>query len=271
MAKHRAYGPALLTAPQALLFDWHATLVDTRDAMYLAVEEVIPRLAQAGLIEQLVRLEDCRNAEDAKLVEYVRQHQCMHPRILSQRRISRTDIFEVLFGVNEAAKRQAHALFDQQYARLFGQVDPLEPGIAEMFAEFRAAGIALGILSNRRRGFMAHELWAVDNGKWVELIDTMVCGDDVARRKPAPDLILKALDNLGIAPGEPCWYVGDSASDVIAAKRAGVTAVFYNGIGWDQAWLDSIFPATHQHPEVPDRVVANFAELRILVDQCHTR
>jgi len=95
----------------------------------------------------------------------------------------------------------------------------------------------------------------------------MVCGNDVARRKPHPDLVLKALSNLGATPDARCWYVGDSTTDIVAAKEAGVTAVFYNGAGWDQAWLDKIFPRTQRHPHAPDLVARNLAELVDLARQ----
>ena len=35
--------------PRIILFDWHATLVDTRDAMYHAVDDVLPKLVELGL------------------------------------------------------------------------------------------------------------------------------------------------------------------------------------------------------------------------------
>ncbi len=38
-----------LVAPSVVLFDWHATLVDTLDAMYEAVDETLPRLRELGL------------------------------------------------------------------------------------------------------------------------------------------------------------------------------------------------------------------------------
>jgi len=63
----------------------------------------------------------------------------------------------------------------------------------------------------------------------VEHFDTLVCGDDVPQRKPAPDQLFKALENLSAPRDHSCWYVGDSTTDVIAANDAGVTAVFYNG------------------------------------------
>ena len=40
--------------PSVLLFDWHATLVDTMDAMYHAVDDVIPQLVEHGLVERPV-------------------------------------------------------------------------------------------------------------------------------------------------------------------------------------------------------------------------
>ena len=74
-------------------------------------------------------------------------------------------------------------------------------------------------------------------------------------------MLLLAMEKLGISPSESCWYVGDSTTDVIAAKEAGITSIFYNGAGWDQAWLDKIFPNTVKHPHRPDSVVGSIAEL----------
>jgi phosphoglycolate phosphatase len=93
----------------------------------------------------------------------------------------------------------------------------------------------------------------------------MVCGDDVSRRKPAPDSIFQALENLAVKPGPGTWYIGDSTTDTIAAKRAGVTNVFYNGAQWDRNWLDKIFPGTIRHPYKPDAVVNNCIDLLDMV------
>jgi HAD superfamily hydrolase (TIGR01509 family) len=48
-----------------------------------------------------------------------------------------------------------------------------------------------------------------------------VQGTDGFPSKPAPDVILKSLDVLGVAP-EDCLLVGDSAPDMEAGRRAGV-------------------------------------------------
>lgn len=247
--------------PTVILIDWHATLVDTHDAMYHAVDDVLPKLSELGLWQRLLAPENSKTVEDAKLVKYVRAHRRLHPKIKAQRKISRTDIFEVLFGDDEDAKARAHQAFDACYRKYVGQVDPLEPDTRPKLEHLRSLGILTGVISNRNREFMLHELGKVEGSGWANLFDTIVCGSDVQRRKPAPDLILKALDNLGVSPGEGCWYVGDSTTDVIAAKEAGVSAIFYNGAHWDRAWLDKIFPATVRHPHKPDAVVESLADL----------
>lgn len=247
--------------PRVVLFDWHATLVDTMDAMYYALDDVLPRLVELGLVDRLVPPGRSKTVDDARLVKYVREHASLHPRIKAERKISRTDIFELLFGDDDEAKAIAHREFDASYARHFGAVKPMEADAARRLAELRDLGLKLGVLSNRSRQFMAHEIYMVDGTGWHERFDTIVCGDDVKRRKPYPDLILKALEDLGASVDESCWYVGDSTTDVVAAKQAGVTAVFYNGAGWDRHWIDKIFPGTSRHPHLPDTVVRNLPEL----------
>ncbi|WP_028081827.1 HAD family hydrolase [Solimonas soli] len=253
--------------PRVMLFDWHATLVDTMDAMYYALDDVLPRLGPLGLIDRLVPRGQSKTLEDAKLVKYVREHASLHPKLRAERKLSRTDIFEVLFGSDQEAKRIAHEAFDQSYAKHFGAVKPMEADARERLLELRALGIRIGVLSNRARRFMAHEIYTVDGEGWHELFDTMVCGDDVWRRKPHPDLVLKALADLGAPADLSCWYVGDSTTDIVAAKAADVTAVFYNGAGWDRHWIDRIFPGTVRHPHVPDGIVRDLGELVALARQ----
>lgn len=253
------------SCPRVLLFDWHATLADTMDAMYHAVDDVLPKLNELGLVERLVKPEDSKTIEDAKLVKYIRENAQLHPKIKAERKISRTDIFEVLFGPDREAKSLAHQTFDQCYRSHFGNVKPFEPGLRAILEKLRALNMRLGVISNRKREYMLHELDVIDANGWHDLFDTMACGDDVEHRKPAPDLLLKALENLGAEPDHSCWYIGDSTTDIVAADRAGVTPIFYNGAQWSQDWIDRIFPNTVRHPHRPEAVVNSFAELLDLV------
>ncbi len=257
-----------LVAPRVVLFDWHATLVDTLDAMYHAVDDVIPRFPELGLMDALVPPSRCRTPEDARLVDYVRHYRQLHPKIKMDRKISRTDIFEVLFGPDEDAKQVAHEAFNAAYREHYGEVQPFEGGELALLEEMRELQIKLGVLTNRDREFFEKELALVEDGAWVGLFDTTVCGCDTPRRKPNPDPVLKALANLGEPPGPGAWYLGDSTTDVAAARRAGITPVFFNGVGWEHEWIDRIFPGTKDHPHQPDAIVDSFAEFKWLVEEC---
>ena len=122
------------TAPKVILFDWHATLADTLDAMYNAVDDLLPMLESLGLGGRLIDPTDSKNSEDAKLVEYVRSLRKLPSRIKAERTISRTDIFEILFGPDEEAKRIAHNAFGDCYRNHFGAVYPFEQGVRVRWA-----------------------------------------------------------------------------------------------------------------------------------------
>lgn len=259
---------ARLVPPAVVLFDWHATLVDTLDAMYHAVDDMLPEFKSLGLMDRLAAPGQSRSPEDARLVEYVRTYAQLHPKVKADRKISRTDIFEVLFGNDQEAKQAAHKVFNHHYRKHYGTVTPFEPRVRDMLAALRTLPLQVGVITNRDREFFEHELAAVDGVGWTDLFNTAVCGDDTPLRKPHPDQLLKATEQLAVVPGRDIWYVGDSTTDIIAAKRAGMTAVFFNGALWDLPWLHKIFPGTEQHPHKPDVVVNDFSEFWALVLAC---
>ena len=257
-----------LDAPTTILFDWHATLVDTLDAMYHAVDDLLPELHEMGLDDQLVAADQCKSAEDLKLLNYVRDNYKLHPKIRLDRKISRTDIFEILFGDNDDAKQTAHRRFTHHYRNHYGTALPFEPRVGDVLAGLKTLGLRLGVITNRDREFFVDEMASIDENRWAPYFDTDICGDDTVFRKPHTDQIFKAAENLDIALASDVWYVGDSTTDVIAAKSAGITSVFFNGALWDQSWLNRIFPGSDRHPHRPDVVVNDFSELWALVLAC---
>ncbi|MBQ0833018.1 HAD family hydrolase [Marinobacter sp.] len=257
-----------LIRPEVVLFDWHATLVDTLDAMYHAVDDMFPDFHTLGLMQRMVMPEDSKTPEDAKLVAHVREFAKLHPKVKADRKISRTDIFEVLFGEDQEAKQIAHKAFNHHYRNHYGTVKAFEAKVRAVLEGLRRLDIQVGVITNRDREFFEHELAAVEDTGWVELFDVDVCGDDTPLRKPHPDQLLLAVQKLDYPPDPSVWYVGDSTTDVIAAKRAGMTSVFFNGAQWDLPWLNRIFPGTHKHPDKPDVVVNDFSEFWALVLAC---
>ncbi len=68
-----------------------------------------------------------------------------------------------------------------------------------------------------------HELAAflIDKLGWLELVDVLVCNDDVSAGRPAPDLILAAMSRLQLADVARVASVGDTVSDLEAGANAG--------------------------------------------------
>ena len=256
---------ASLTAPKIILFDWHATLVDTLDAMYHAVDDMIPEFEKLGLVDCLIAPHQSKSPEDAKLVHHVRHYKELHPKVKIDRKISRTDIFEVLFGDNQEAKQIAHKNCTHHYRNHFGTVLPFEPNVKNMLIGLRKIGLTIGIITNRDREFFKEEVQRVEETGWAELFDVDICGDDTEKRKPHPDQVYKACEKLDCSVTKNVWYVGDSTTDMRAATAAGVTSVFFNGAQWDQDWLKKIFPGNERYPDKPEVVVNDFSEFWALV------
>jgi len=85
----------------------------------------------------------------------------------------------------------------------------------------RQDGFALGIVSTKYRRRIQTIL---RREGLLELFDTIVGGEDVARHKPDPEGVLKAMETLNVAPDQSI-YVGDSTVDAAVADRAGIRFV----------------------------------------------
>lgn len=99
---------------------------------------------------------------------------------------------------------------------------PLRGGVAAVLALAKAKKLRLAIatttsLPNVEALFDSHVLHKED---W----EVVVAGDQVERKKPAPDVYLEALSQLGLSPLE-CIAVEDSANGLASAGAAGIPTV----------------------------------------------
>jgi phosphoglycolate phosphatase len=253
-------------APRIILFDWHGTLVDTSDAMYRAMDDMLSKMDRLGLGERLIDTRKSKTDDDRKLVEYVSTHRRLHPKVVSDRKASRTDLIEVLFGDDAEAKDIANKAYNDWYRHHYGDVRAFEPGVHNLLSHLRKLGIRLGILTNRAREFLEKELETIEGGSWGPFFDSRVSGSDTEHLKPSPAPVFRALRDFEEGPGTDIWYVGDSASDTISAKSAGITSIFFNGVHGDAQWIGAIFPGTAMQPYRPDHIVDNYHDLLRLVE-----
>src|SRR3569623_1947993 len=88
----------------------------------------------------------------------------------------------------------------------------------------------------------------------------------VARGKPAPDLFLKAAEDMGATPAE-CLEVEDSPAGIIAAKKAGMRVAAFTGGGHiGPSGLAGTIAALS-----PDAILSDMRELPALLEQLEGR
>ena len=107
--------------------------------------------------------------------------------------------------------------------RIFDESVPARPmrGIQELLTTLRAAGIPTAIASSAPARWV---VGAVERLGIRPLFDTVVTGDQVAQRKPAPDVYLEAARRLGADPARSI-AIEDSGPGITAARAAGMKAV----------------------------------------------
>jgi phosphoglycolate phosphatase len=93
-------------------------------------------------------------------------------------------------------------------------------------------GFCLALVTNKPRINTLRLIQQLDLDRFFSVI---VAGDDTPNPKPAPDILMVAMTQLGLAPQE-CIMIGDSMNDALAAQNANTACVLletgYNeGIG----------------------------------------
>lgn len=96
----------------------------------------------------------------------------------------------------------------------------LYEGVREMLEKLAQAGYPLGIVSSKRKGYVMRELEA--NGL-LSFFKCIIGQEDTAEHKPNPAPLLLAASELGV-PCVECLYIGDQATDMLAASAAGMAS-----------------------------------------------
>jgi HAD superfamily hydrolase (TIGR01509 family) len=110
-------------------------------------------------------------------------------------------------------------------SELFGGQVPLRPGAGDALAAVRAAGVPCALVTNTERRLAELALNSLGRANF----EATVCGDEVARGKPAPDVYLRAAELLGV-PISATVAVEDSPTGVASAVAAGCTVLVVSGV-----------------------------------------
>jgi putative hydrolase of the HAD superfamily len=116
-----------------------------------------------------------------------------------------------------AIKERTEQLIYRGWEPLFKKVKPYRH-VKETLGELKAAGLALGLLSDFPAQRKLEYLGL--NGYW----DTVICSEEVNHLKPDPVPFLELARRMALPP-ERILYVGNSVSyDILGAKEQGMKA-----------------------------------------------
>jgi phosphoglycolate phosphatase len=174
---------------RAVLFDFDGTLADSYPAITASVNHVralhgLPPLTEAG----------------------VRHHVGRGPEHLLRETVGCGD-----GTANVAAYRAHHPSVLRTGTRLL-------PGAAEALRTLHGRGLHLSVCSNKPVAFTRQLLAYLEVSAYL---DVVLGPEDVARPKPAPDMLLAALSRLGVSAVQ-ALYVGDMTVDIETARAVGV-------------------------------------------------
>lgn len=179
----------------AILFDMDGTVLNTLDDLHDSVNEALRRF---GLPE---RSTDQVRAALGNGSRYLIEH-------------------SVPDGTSEALTEQVLDFYGPWYTAHSRIKTRPYPGILELMHRLRAEGLRLAIISNKPDSAVP----ALAEENFPGLLELAVGEREGVRRKPAPDMIFKAVEGLDL-PLARCLFVGDSEVDLATARAAGIDCV----------------------------------------------
>ncbi len=173
--------------------------------------------------------------------------------------------FNSLELIAKLSKRMGQKFDDEQLEELawlwyepLSHCATVEDGLPEMLAEFRRAGLALGVISNT---FIPGEVLDrhLARVNLLEHLSIRLYSCDVRYRKPNRNIFRLALDRGGWQPSQAI-FVGDNLrADIMGANRAGMISVLKDPTG------------TATHPEIrPCHRIRSMAELPDILARYNT-
>jgi phosphoglycolate phosphatase len=219
--------------PEMILIDVDGTLVDSVPDLAFCVDEMMRQLGREPWGETRVR-------------DWVGNG--------VERLVRRALIGQLEGEPSDAEYERAYPIFLELYAENTSKRSLLYPGVREGLDYLKAAGYPLGSVTNKAAQFtlpLLKDLGVLDDFAIV------VSGDTLEHKKPHPAPLLHAAEFFKVEPSH-ALMVGDSISDVKAARAAGFTI--------------ACVPYGYNHGvdirvAEPDLIIENLAALRTELEQ----
>lgn len=183
-----------LSRPDAILFDWDNTLVNTWPTIHASLNHVLGAMGhEAWSLE----------------------------RTMAEVKQSMRDSFPVMFGDRW---EEAATLYQTQYRSLhLENLEPL-PGALDTLEYLLGTDAFIGVVSNKKGPTLREEIAHLE---WADYFDSMVGAQDAERDKPDPAPVALALKDAKLPKDAHVWFIGDSVIDIECAHNTGCAALLY--------------------------------------------
>lgn len=180
---------------KAVILDFDGTMGDTQDLIVRTMQQTIQQLGLPSRTD-----EQC-----AAMIGLPLKH-----------------TFTTLIEMSEEMGERCAEL----YRRLFNENNvpgavPVFPNVLDTVRTLYERGLILTIASARRRDTLVEFLESMN---LMQYIPYVISASDIENAKPAPDMVLKTLEDYHLSADEAI-VVGDTKYDIEMAHRAGVKAV----------------------------------------------
>ena len=181
---------------KGVIFDMDGVLVDNADIHIEALGIFFGRLGVEGWQDGIM---ECFGMGSNEIWEML-----IPPHILCQKPLDQWT-------------QEKEAVYREIYESRIKEVN----GLTQLLRELTEHGIKCAVGSSACKENVEFVLDKCNIGKYFTLT---VCGDDVTRCKPDPEIYLKAAAKLGLEPSE-CLVFEDAKAGIKAARNAGMKVV----------------------------------------------
>ena len=189
--------PTLTTSIECVLFDLDGTLVNTAPDFVKVVNQLLKENNKTNIAAESIYQTVSDGARALVKLAFAIDEQDEDFHKLSQR------------------------LLDLYFEQLQQTEAILYPGIAELLNSLESSNIPWGIVTNKPEKYSRVLL---EKLQLLHRCQVLVCPEHVTERKPNPEAILLACQNLDCGT-ERTVYIGDHIRDMQAAKNADVIAI----------------------------------------------
>ena len=181
---------------KGIIFDFDGLILDTESSLVQAWQEIYDEYDLTVPLAQWVKMLG-QSADPPQAYEFLEAH-------LGEE-------------VNREGLKQRRLALELEILR----TEDTLPGVRKLIQESKSEGLSLAIASSSEHAWVDEHLERL--GLWP-YFNVIICADDVQSTKPAPDLYLRAIQDLGLSPDEVI-ALEDSEHGVNAARAAGLFCI----------------------------------------------